>query len=415
MLVYWIWYATLPDLKDGEKAALLQHFRDPEDIYFASAETLAEIEDLTEEGIKALQQRDMTQAEQILRDCENGRIKVITYADRFYPESLRSIADPPMVLYCKGKLPDFQRAPLIGVVGTRKASLYGLSSAKRLGFQIARCGGVVVSGGADGIDTMALEGALSGGGIVVAVFAGGVDTVYPTSNRKLFESIQHHGCLISDYPPGTPPLKWHFPIRNRIISGMSRGVLVVEAPKKSGALITAHHALDQGRDVFVVTGNIGVDSCAGSNDLLRSGAIYAESGWDVVGEYASEYPDTVHQDKMPVQEVLRQEELEKPLEKVAEKTTLPRKIKNSIHKKDKKVIDNEAKPTYSDIHDKLDSLTPEERQVFQTLSGECLVDDLIAQSGLSSGVVLACLTLLEVKGLIQRLPGRRVRPKIAKP
>ena len=408
MLIHWIWYATLPDMDEQEKVELLQHFQDPEDIFFAEEESLAQVEGLTADGVKVLLNRDLTQAREILQECTDQQIELLTYRDKAYPVRLKSISNPPLVLYYQGRLPDFDRLPLIGVVGTRKASGYGLSTAKRMGFQITRCGGIVVSGAANGIDTMALQGALLAGGNVIAILGCGVDVVYPAANRSLYEDIRRSGCLISEFPPGTPPFKWNFPKRNRIISGISCGVLVVEAPKKSGALITARYAREQGRDVFVTTGNVGVETCAGSNDLLRSGAIYADCGWDVVSEYEGLFPDKIHRDDVSAEQILRQDALEKPMAKVAQNSTFSRKKPAFKTNTEKKVIDNSANTPYSDLKDKSIFLTANEQAVLAQVQGECLVDDVIAASGLSAGVVLGALTMLEVKGAVTRLPGRRV-------
>lgn len=411
MLIHWLWYATLPGIPEKEKIELLQHFQDPEDLFFAEESTLAQIENLTPEGIQILCSRDLTKAREVLRECTDKQIEILTYADAAYPMRLKSLSDPPLVLYYKGRLPAFDALPLIGVVGTRKASAYGLSTAKRMGFQITRCGGTVVSGAATGIDSVAMEGGLMAGGSVIGILGCGLDVIYPASNRRLFSEILRDGCLLSEFPPGTPPLKWNFPKRNRIISGISCGVLVVEAPKKSGALITAGCAREQGRDVFVIPGNVGVETCAGSNDLLRSGAIYADCGWDVMREYEALFPDRIHRDETPYQLVQLQDELEKPLIKVAQRSSFQHKKPLSAMKKEKKAIDNGAKAPYSDPEDKSISLTDQEKEILSRLSQPLLVDDLIAASGLPAGVVLATLTVLEVKGMITRLPGRRVSRK----
>lgn len=411
MLIHWLWYALLPGMNEREKVDLLWHFRDAEDIFFADKATLEQIENLTKEGIEVLEDKNLTRAEEVLQMCEDKDISILTYADDAYPVALKNIADPPLVLYYQGQLPDFEEVPFIGVVGTRKASAYGLSMAKRMGFQISRCGGTVVSGVASGIDAMAMKGALLAGGTVIGVLGCGIDVVYPNSSKELYADTRYSGCLISEFPPETPPMKWNFPKRNRIISGISRGVLVVEAPKGSGALITARHAREQGRDVFVVTGNAGVDTCAGSNDLLRSGAIFADCGWDVVGEYEKLFPGKIHKDDAPVQQVLQQDELEKPMAKVAQKVDTPRKKPRVGKRKEKIVIDKEANSTYSDHEKKKVSLTANEQLIVDQLTEESLVDDVIAKTGLSAGVVLAALTLLEIKGVVTRLPGRRVRRK----
>ena len=258
MLVHWIWLATRPNLNERDKLALLRQIGDPEDIFYAEGGALAEVEGLTDEAFAALRDKDLKQAHAILRACKEKSIHICTFHHAAYPGRLKKIVDPPLVLYYKGNLPDLDSSPVIAAVGTRDATAYGMNVAKRIGGQIAKCGGIVVSGLAAGIDGAAIGGALSAGGAVVGVLGSGVDIVYPLSTRGLLADTERYGCLISEFTPGTPPMKWNFPKRNRIISGLSNGVLVVEAPVKSGALITARQAAEQGRDVFVVPGNIDV-------------------------------------------------------------------------------------------------------------------------------------------------------------
>lgn len=415
MLIHWIWLATRSGLGDRGRMTLLQKYGDAEDIFFASDDAFAAVPGLSEEAVQSLQDRQLDGAERILADCARENIRILCWPDAAYPARLRSIADPPVVLYFKGRLPEFDRNPLIGVVGTRRASAYGLTVAKRMGYQIAACGGLVVSGMAFGIDGMAMRGALTAGGSVVGVLGCGADVVYPASNRSLFADVEQNGCLLTEFAPGTPPAGWNFPRRNRIISGLSCGVLVVEAPEKSGALITARQAADQGRDVFVVPGNIDVDSCKGSNALLRDGAIAVSSGWDVVGEYEARFPGRVHmhtgnatQSAYP-DEVVKAAQAEKELPKVAQKTAIPRKSGQEQEKGKKKEIDNGPSAPYSDADTQIPGLSAAEQTVVQLLrQGTELVDDILAASGMETGKVLAALTMLEIRGLIRRLPGKRI-------
>ena len=414
MIVHWIWLATCSGVRDWIKVELVRHFGDAEGVYYAG--DFSCVEDLKDTEVEALKERDPTQAEQILDQCDRAGLRVLTYRDAHYPGRLRNIPDPPLVFYYKGRLPDFDSLPVIGVVGTRRASAYGLTTAKRMGYQIAKCGGVVVSGMAAGIDAMAMGGALTAAGTVVGVLGCGVDVVYPISNRALFADAEQYGCLLSEFPPGTPPVKWNFPKRNRVISGLSCGVLIVEAPEKSGALITARQAADQGRDVFVVPGNIDVPSFVGSNRLLRDGAIAVSSGWDVVGEYEGSFPGRIRRFDRDVKleaypdEAAAQEEPAPA--KVAQKPKLPRRKPAQKQEEDKIAIDNPSPSPYIDLQDTLPSLSPVEQTIVHAM-GEThkLVDDVIAETGLPAAKVLATLTLLEVRGVVQRLPGRRVTLK----
>ena len=416
MIVHWIWLATRNGVSDWMKVELLHHFQDPENVYFADSDSYRQIEGLSPEGIETLKDKDLRPAEKILEDCRREKLQILTYQDALYPNRLKNISDPPLVFYYKGRLPDFDGLPLIGVVGTRGASPYGLTTAKRMGYQIARCGGTVVSGMAFGIDGMAMRGALTGGGTVVGVLGCGPEQIYPVSNRSLFVDTESYGCILSEFPPGTPPLARNFPKRNRIISGLSCGVLVVEAPEKSGALITARQAADQGRDVFVVPGNIDVPTFVGSNRLLRDGAIAISHGWDIMSEYEALFPDKIHKDlgqnqlSVSPEELAQHAETAAEVSKVAQKPKKPAKTKPVKQEQNKKVIDKAASSPYSDVNDILPKLSADEQTIVSAIGKEeRLVDDVIAETGLPVGKVLAMLTLLEVKGVVKRLPGKRVR------
>ena len=415
MLVHWIWLSTRTHISDRLKVELVRRFQDPEAIYFADADSFSQVEGLSAEGMSALADKNLAEAEKILRDCRRENLGILTYQDAAYPARLKNISDPPLVFYYKGRLPDFDGSPLIGVVGTRKASVYGMTAAKKLGYQIARCGGIVVSGMAYGIDGMATRGALTAGTPAVGILGCGADVVYPPSNKGLFEDMEQYGCLLSEFTPGTPPIGRNFPKRNRIISGLSCGVLVVEAPEKSGALITAQLALDQGRDVFVVPGNIDVDTFVGSNRLLRDGAVAISSGWDIMSEYEQQFPEKVQKFDGPMRQSALQDssdffaKIEKLQPKVAQKPASLGKNKVSKQKSDKKVIDNGAPSPYSDVEDKMPPLLPDEQKIMSCLTKEPrLVDDVIAETGLPTAKMLAMLTLLQVKGLVKQYPGKRI-------
>ena len=412
MLLHWIWLAHRPSLSDRLKVRLLQHFRDPEDIYFADEESYRHVEDMTKEAAEALKDKSLSSAEDILDTCRRERLHILTFQDAAYPSRLKNIPDPPLLLYYKGQLPDFDSQPVIGVVGTRKASVYGLQTAKRMGYQIAKCGGIVVSGMAYGIDGMAMSGALTAGQPTVGVLGCGADIVYPKSNRGLFRDVESYGCILSEFAPGTQPAKWTFPRRNRIISGLSNGVLVVEAPEKSGALITANFALEQGRDVFVVPGNIDQPGFVGNHRLLRDGATLVSSGWDILSEYEAIYPDKVRRDQSASHQTVYPEELilsERSREKVAQKPEVPGENQPLKKILEKKSIDNGASEAYSDLNATLPKLSADEQMIVRSLSsGERLVDDVIAETGLTTGKILALLTMLELKGVVKRLPGKRI-------
>ena len=392
MLKYWLWLVTRKGL--GARGAWLtaRHFASPQAAYAADIREYQQIEGLR--SVEPLLDKDLSVPERILRQCYEQGISLLTVQDAAYPDRLRASNDPPVVLYYKGILPDLN-GPAIGVVGTRKASVYGLTQARRMGYGLARCGCTVISGGAKGIDSEALRGALTGGSPVIAVLGCGVDIVYPYENKALFRSVEQNGCLISEYPPGTKPYSGHFPVRNRIISGLSLGVLVVEAPEKSGALITADRALEQGRDVFVLPANVGVDSCSGNLKLLRDGAIPARDAWDILQEYESRYPGILSW--QPIGDPAGGE-----ITPGSEPETEPTKTVD-----EKKDIDKPKVRAYIDLNEVLDTLNPEEQALARLLQdGPKHIDELADQAQTGASRTLAMLTMLEVKGVIQRLSSK---------
>lgn len=384
MLVYWVWFSEL-NIPLAEKHRLLSQYGDPESLYHTTA-------------IKR-EDKELAAAEEILHKCKEKAISILPMDDPAYPFRLRNTPDAPILLYYKGILPDWDVAPLIGVVGTRKASGYGLQVAHQMGYQIAQCGGIVVSGGASGIDAAAMQGALDAGRPVIGVLGCGVDVVYPRSNRKLFEDLLENGCLISEYPPETQGIPWHFPARNRIISGVANGTLIVEAPEKSGALITARLALEQGRDVFVVPGNINTLSCEGSNGLLQEGAMPVFSGWDVVRNYEVLYPGRL------------QKAVKSPsstLETAPAKVAQPVQIPKLREDRRKKIIDNQENSTYSVLENKKPALSDEEQAVLAQLTRDPVeASEVIAKLEMTSGKVMSVLTTLTIKGLAAKHSGGR--------
>ncbi len=389
MLKYWIWLTSRNGLSSRSILALLRRFPSPEEIYFAEERDYREVEGLGEADIPRLMNKDLADCDRILKECDEKSIQILTMQDAAYPRRLKNIADPPAVLYYKGRLPLFDAEPVITVVGSRSASAYGLLMAKRLGYQIARCGGIVVSGGARGIDSMALRGALPTDRPTVVVLGCGVDVVYPRENAGLFEDVTRNGCLISEYPPGTPPEGYHFPVRNRIMTGLGLGVLVVEAAEKSGTLISAQLALDQGRDVFAVPGNVGLPSCAGSNRLIKEGAFLAENGWDVMHEYVSLFPERIVNFRGTVSMTLNASERQEQAFPAAEPVLEMRRV---------------------DARDWCEpaGLTEEERRVTALLrDGAMHIDDLIEELQLPAPRAMALMTLLEMKHIVCRLPGSR--------
>ena len=389
-LKYWIWLSSLPGLTNRSKLMLLEHFSSPEDVYYAEGEE-ALVAGLSREQAQRIEDKSLRRTEQILSECARKEIFVTTMADAAYPVRLRNIFEPPLLLYGKGAMPLFDEEAAIGVVGTRKATPYGVQAAEDLSCQMAREGALVVSGLALGIDAAAHRGALRAGGFTAAVLGCGVDVVYPEANRRIYEDIAAAGVLLSEYPPGSEPEGWHFPARNRIISGLSLGILVVEAPKKSGALLTANAALEQGRDVFAVPGPIDAPNSWGCHQLIRSGAGLASDAWDVLSEYEGRFPHKLRH---------REEKLSPA------PGGEPAAVLSGAAVAELPVLEKERWQT----------LDEDQRLVLRTLSGgEMLTDDIADTCDLPVRRVLSALTVLEIEGCVRSGGGRCFAPAVRLP
>lgn len=249
---------------------------------------------ISKDKITAILNPPVKEAVELFEYCLKHEIELIPYVHEKYPKRLRNIYNPPLMLFVKGELPDFDNTLCISIVGTRKASDYGFKSANFFSHQLAKAGAVIISGGALGIDSEAHSAALEAGGKTIAVIGCGIGYNYPVKNRELRSEIAKNGAIISEYVPSERPVNYHFPIRNRIISALSQGTLVVEAGLNSGALITADLALEQGNDVFALPGSILENSFEGTNKLIKDGAKPVFSALDILEEYTRQFGDTLN-------------------------------------------------------------------------------------------------------------------------
>ena len=393
-LKHWIWLTTREKVDQETIEQLLEQFGSPEAVYEADGEAY-EMLRLSDEKQQALKDKSMARANQILDQCDRLGIWVMTRQDADYPVRLRNIYGAPCVLYGKGRRIHFDEEPAVAVVGTRKCSRYGKKVASQLGFQLARQGMLVISGLARGIDTEATAGALRAGMPTVGVLGGGIDVIYPPENERIYEEVAARGLLLSEYPPGTRPLGVHFPVRNRIMSGLSLGTLVVEGPLKSGALITARHAVEQGRDVFAIPGNIDQPLSTGPNRLLREGAIPVLGADDVVAEYLHLYPRKLRFSREPV--------------KIAAPNPTPKQadFHGSSSSPAKKEVDKPKWNDYIDLNDVLEPYSEKEKAVLRALEPEPMqVDHLAERTQIQPGELLSILTVLELRGVAVQTPGK---------
>ena len=407
MLRYWIWLSTRTGVSKPRRLELLRRFGSVQDIYHAGDDMLEDMEDLSEAERKALSDKDLKDAENILNECYELGIQLLTWQDAQYPERLRTIHDAPVLLYYKGRLPDFGAVPCIALVGARKASAFGMLTAKRLGYQLGKAGAIVVSGLAEGIDGMGMVGALSADAPVVGVLGCGADVIYPRKNSTLYEDTISRGCILTEYPPHTPAIGYHFPVRNRIMSGLCDGVVVVEAAARSGSLITARQALEQGRDIFAVPGNAGSEACAGSNHLLRQGAILAENGYDVLQEYTDRYPGL----KLYLEQGLKLGLSFEDLRQNAAKTEQNPELKVAAKvQTPKKAVDNEEKENYIELKAIMRTLPPTQCAVLEAMhDGPKLVDDIIELAQIPAQEIMSALTMLEIRRLVIKVSANRYK------
>lgn len=362
-LRYWVALNLVLGEKINIAQKLINYFPSVKSIFKDNREKF-DVLNIEKKYIQALRSsKILERAENEINRMERKGYTILTPEDSQYPDYLREIFDPPYVLYCAGQV-KVLKGPAVSIVGARKSSPYGRAVGERLAQDLAARGLVVVSGLARGIDSIAHWGALRGGN-TVAVLGSGIDNVYPTENKKLMDKIIEKGAVISEFPPGSPPLGFHFPLRNRVISGLCLALVVVEATRKSGSLISAKFALEQNREVMAVPGNVTSPLSQGTNLLIKTGAKLVETWKDVVEELPS-----------PLQEnIISQEEPEK---------------------------------------EEIPSLTPNQRKIYDLLSPESLthIDEMVEKSDISVSEVLSLLLDMELKGLVTASPGKYYQRKL---
>lgn len=376
------------------KVRVLNKYGDAEAAFLAPSGELALLNNISLKEAEELERHKSADMAAVEDECALQGIRIVSMQDAAYPARLKHIFAPPPILYVKGELPAVDENALIAVVGTRRASPYGLKMGRELAYQIAEEGGIVVSGLTNGVDAQAARGALLAGGRCVAVLG----TPHELETSRLAADVAAHGAVISEYAPGTRPMRSFFRDRNRISAGISVGVVAVEAPEHSGTLLFVEEAAEQGKEIFAVPGNADNEVCAGTNALIRDGARLVSCGWDVMSEFCERYPGKIKRVRTvcPPEENAAQEPPVKPVS-------------------DKKAIDKEKRKGYIDLKEQLSALSEEQLRIITAIEdGGSHIDDIIETSGLSAAKVLAQLTVLEIKGYVRRGAGRRILLNIAK-
>ena len=397
---YWIWLART--LGYGARTdEIISHFGSARELYQAGKNEWKLSGVLNALQVEKLARFSPSESGGIINDCQKNGWDIITPDDTEYPPLLREICNPPSVLYTDGDARILSDGLHIAMVGTRKASTYGLRAAGVLSSMLSRSGFCIVSGGALGIDSAAHSGAMSTGGKTVCILGCGLGTDYLKPNEALRHEIKNSGAVITEYAPFTPASKTTFPMRNRIISGMSLGTVVIEAGEKSGSLITANMALEQNRQVFAVPGNVFSSAYNGANRLIHDGAKPVFTTRDIVEEYYNEYPDRLsyeNADTPLAQAFYENGELQHRLEQA------PEPVKRPKPKPEKEEVKKETvKLTLPD------TVGENAKKVYALLEEEMPLDEIVEQTGMNTTKVLSALTELEMYKAVELLPGNKYK------
>jgi DNA processing protein len=408
-LKYWLWLSSLCGIRPRIKTLLLRHYGGPREIYFAPRGDYKTLGGIEEAEVLILEDKELAAAMRIIDLCADKDVTVITMQDAQYPRRLSNIYDPPAVIYVMGRLPAVDEEAAVSIVGTRKATPYGIKMATRLGYEITKCGGLVVSGLTSGIDAAAARGALLAGGSCIGVLGSAVDDDYGGS---LARDVRTVGAVVSEYPPGAIARASNFRARNRITAGLSVAAAVVEAPERSGALLFADEALEQGKEIFAVPSNADSVIGAGSNALLKEGAKPVTGGWDILCEFASRFPGRLHDPGERKLQMPKDQEPAATLEKKAKpEDDGPETGKGFFKLREpaaKKTIDKQNDVSYIGLQAQLDELTETQLRIVSVMcDSDMHVDDIIEHTGFAAAQVLAELTMLQIMGFVTQSAGKR--------
>ena len=397
-LQYWVWLSERLAVRPKRKLDLLEAFGDVRQLYFALEDDYrAMLPSLTPSELRDLSDKDLAGANSSLEKLEMNYLSMITIRDAAYPERLRQIYDPPVVLYLRGRMPRLDDRASVAVVGTRKASVYGLQMADRLGREIVACGGILVSGLTDGIDAEAARGALREDGVCIGVLGGPIDAPFA---KYLQRDVARLGAVVSEFAPGSKIGKVGFRMRNRVTAGLSLAAVVVEAPERSGALLFASDALEQNREVCAVPGSALSVTSEGANQLLKEGARPVTCGWDVLEEYQPLFPDTLKK-----AEPGRSSAMKKPSDPPRETGEDFYLLREPIRQK---VIDKDRDAAYIDLQQQLEGLSEQQLKIIAAMTEPHRhVDDIIRDCGLPAPTVLSELTVMQIQGCVKQEPGKR--------
>jgi DNA processing protein len=357
--IYWLALNLIPDIGPVRGRRLLSVFGTPETIFHMSSNELKKTGEISEKSVKQIV--GFNQWDRVKKEIDSlikNQIKLVTINDKEYPENLKHIPDAPLLLYMKGEIKEDDRYA-VAVVGSRIPTDYGLLSAEKISSRISSYGLTVVSGMARGVDAASHRGAIRAKGRTIAVLGSGIDVPYPVENKRLMGEIEDSGAVLSEFPLGTPPNRENFPRRNRIISALSLGVVVIEATVDSGSLITVRYALEQGKEVFALPGNVTSKNSRGTNKLIKEGARLIESAEEIIDELRPQIKGILKESMLASEKMLPQ-------------------------------------------------MTDEEKAVFGFLDNDPKhIDTIVRNIGISSGRALSVLLNLELKGVVRQVGGKK--------
>ncbi len=425
-IIYDIWLSLILTPGTDAYAKLLERFSDSESVYHADEAELASVIDRKSADFGKISNKDLQRANEVYAFCKKYGVGILTYGDDAFPDSLRKIPTPPVLLYYRGTLPDFKKSFCVSIVGTRSLSKYGRKNTFNISYDLAKSGATVVSGMAHGIDGVAAAGALSADGVTIAVLGSGIDVCYPMQHKTLARQIVKRGCVFTEYAPGTRPERYNFPRRNRIISGLSAATLVIEGRERSGALITARHAIEQGRALYALPGNVENKNSEVTNLLLKNGARICTSADDIVRDFekisggilnpfalsTERYPDMFAElGRFAVSATSPEDDIF---------NTRPKKRcdANADKQKAHSLRSDECAPAASEPSEHIEERDPigfDQRtlDIYKKIpSGEaCLIESLVDDEHTLRDV-MKCLLKLEMGRFVKMLPGERVARNI---
>ena len=395
--ILYIWFQLATGICNGIAGEILGKYNGIEEIY--NCNDFSFLGDKKQKYINRLENKDTSQAFEILKRCQSMGAQVVGYYDNLYPKSLRRIPTPPSVLYVMGDLKSLNGIPCVAVVGKRKMTSAGKDIAENFAYNFCKSGAYVISGLAAGIDTAAHRGAIMAGGYTVAVLGNPIGDVYPKENLKAFQTLYQRGAVISEMYPGCPRTKADFPNRNRIISGLSDAIVVIEAGESSGALITARHGLEQGKHVFAVPGAIGTEN-SGTNTLIKNGVPAATEPQDIISVLVLEYPEIMRQYTPSVTSKLRSYGTA-PLteEPIKEEPVAEIPVKTEIISATEEITALPQENGGNAMADKILSAL--------SISKPISADELTQITGIAVSEIMCELTVMEIEGKVLASPGGR--------